>query len=149
MISNELGLVVANSLHLLWLDSDDSTVDEGKPALVEQGWLVDQACSLVEALDRISQTAYDVVILDLQLPDTLGTDAWTYIRKLKPDIIGIMTTSSLSLFKLIRVDANGLVAFLHKPLSMPSVMNIITRRLEDTGSTQSNAGEINKPQTVE
>ena len=130
MSSNELDPRLTNPLHLLWLDSDDATVNLGKPALTQQGWFVDQACTLVEALDRISRTNYAMVILDLQLPDTLGTDAWTYIRKLKPGMIGIMTTRSLSLFNLIRVDADGLVAYLHKPLSMPTVLNIIAQELK-------------------
>ena len=117
---------MTNSRSLLWLDSDDHTISAGRRALQEQGWVVDQASSLVEALDRISSNSYSAVILDLQLPDILGTDAWTYIRKLKPDILGIMTTHSLSLFHYVRVDGDGLLAFLHKPLSMSVVMDILT-----------------------
>jgi two-component system, NtrC family, response regulator PilR len=116
---------VPNSLRLLWLDPDDRTVADGNLTLLEQGWVVDQARSLVEAIDRISHVAYDAVILDLQLPDTLGTDAWMHIRKLRPNMIGVMTTSSSSLYRLIRVDSPGLTAYLRKPLSMQEVVAAI------------------------
>jgi DNA-binding response OmpR family regulator len=113
------------TLRLLWLDPDDSTVASGSQVLVEQGWIVDQARNLVEALDRASRVQYDAIILDLQLPDALGTDAWLCIRTLQPNIIGIMTTSSSSLFDLVRVDSSGLFAYLRKPLSMQDVVNTI------------------------
>lgn len=116
---------MTGTLRLLWLDPDDSTVAGGRQVLVEQGWTVDQARNLVEALDRASRVQYDAIILDLQLPDALGTDAWPYIRRLQPNIIGIMTTSSSSLFDLVRVDSSGLFAYLRKPLSMPDVVNTI------------------------
>lgn len=121
---------MSDSLRLLWLDPDDETVAAGTPILRDQGWTVDQACNLVEALDHLSRASYHVVILDLQLPDHLGTDAWGYIRRLAPNIVGIMTTRSPSLFNLIRVDSPGLTAYLRKPLSMPVVVRIIADALE-------------------
>lgn len=129
---------MTNPRYLLWLDSDDSLVAAGRLALQERGWVVDQAYSLVEALDRISSNSYSVVILDLQLPDILGTDAWTYIHKLRPDILGIMTTHSLSLFHFIQVDGDGLLSYLHTPFSMSTVIDILTNsasryRLADSG----------------
>ncbi|MBI4790811.1 MAG: response regulator [Chloroflexi bacterium] len=125
-------LIAPNSTRVLWLDSDDRTVSSGKPFLIEQGWIVDQARNLVEAIDRISRASYDAVILDLQLPDTLGTDAWIYIRRLQPNIIGVMTTNSASLLNLIRVDAPGLTAYLRKPLPMQVVINTVTEALGKT-----------------
>ena len=113
------------SIRVLWLDSDDHIVASGKQVLVEQGWIVDQAHNLVDALDRISRGPYDAVILDLQLPDTLGTDAWIHIRKLQPNIIGVMTTSSASLLHLVRVDSPGLTDYVPKPLTMPHIVKTI------------------------
>lgn len=116
-------------LRLLWLDPDDSTVASGSQTLTEQGWTVDQARNLVEALDWASQVPYDAVILDLQLPDTLGTEAWLCIRKLQPTIIGVLTTRSSSLIDVIRVDSPGLLAYVCKPLHMEVIMSKIVSSL--------------------
>lgn len=126
MTANQRGANVSALVRLLWLDPDDSSVASGTPALIEQGWIVDQACTLVEAVDRISKVAYDLVILDLQLPDALGTDAWLSLKSLQPTITGIMTTRSASLSRLIRVDAQGMIAFMQKPLPMQEIIALMT-----------------------
>ncbi len=129
LIARKREFYVPKPIRLLWLDGDDQTVASGIQILMENGWIVDRAHNLVEALDQISRISYDAVILDLQLPDTLGTDAWIYIRRLQPNLIGVMTTGSSSLFKLVRIDSPGLAAYLQKPLSVPMVMRIIAGEL--------------------
>lgn len=124
-----------NPIRLLWLDADDGAVANGNQVLTEQGWIVEQAHNLVEALDRISRVSYDAVILDLQLPDTLGTDAWMYIRRLQPSMIGVMTTSSSSLYNLVRVDSPGLAAYLQKPLSIPTLVQVLSAAWSKTGES--------------
>ncbi len=126
-------------VRLLWVDSDDQAIASGRPVLTRQGWNVEHARTLVEALDRITKSPYDVVIFELQLPDALGTDAWVSIKRLRPKIIGIMTTHSSSLLALVRVDSPGIVAYLPKPLDMNAVSKIIAEALADSGGTDFSA----------
>ncbi len=116
---------------VLWVDSDDYLVASSNVLLQAHGWVIEHARTMFEALDRVARYPYDVVILDLQLADGLATDAWVYIRRLQPGVIGIITTHSSSLHSLIRIDAPGIVAYLDKPLHLDDILSIVTGALGD------------------
>ncbi len=70
-----------NGLRLLLVD--DSVVNRRviHDQLATAGYQIDLACGGQEAINKATQTAYDCVLMDLQMPDMDGTEATAQIRK--------------------------------------------------------------------
>lgn len=49
--------------------------------LQRNGWEIDEAADGVEALERISGSKYDIILMDISMPKMNGLDATTEIRK--------------------------------------------------------------------
>lgn len=101
--------------------------------LERRGWIVDYALSYGHAMGRLSRASYDFVVIDLTLPDSLGSDAWREIRQAHPRLRGIITTHSSSLRAYVNPMGPGALAFLLKPLDIPSVIAIIDQSLVPAG----------------
>lgn len=72
--------VLAES-HLLIVDDDPHIRELCRMYLGHAGFRVDEAADGPEALDRVEQTAYDLVVLDLMLPRIDGFDVLAAIRQ--------------------------------------------------------------------
>lgn len=61
--------------------------------VADRGIVLDNCCTLRDAIDNLSLKSYNAVILDLILPDSAGVEAVVAIRKYFPDIPVIVVTS--------------------------------------------------------
>lgn len=114
----------------LVLDSDFTEYTACIRALKVRGWFVEEAPSFDRALALLIASPFNFVILDLQPPDADGMDAWAFIRKLHPDIFGIITTKSPSLRTSINPFVPGILAFMLKPPEAHIVAHLATIALE-------------------
>ncbi len=103
---------------LLLIDPDDQIGEACRRALASVGWIMHHAHSFSEALELLEQSSYDVAMVEVMLPDVLGTDAWRYIKTVRPAILGVMTTGSAVLHHSIDARDRGILAFLLKPVDM-------------------------------
>jgi len=92
-------------MRVLWLDPDVQAVAQHVRQLERPSWSITHAHTFLDALDHMTRAAFDLAIIDLSLPDAVGTDVWQHIKKLHPQMRGIITTSSPSL--LLRAGLNG------------------------------------------
>jgi DNA-binding NtrC family response regulator len=120
---------VKGAVRVLWLDPDVQAVAEHAHQLERSSWSITHAHTFLDALDQMTQAAFDIAIIDLNLPDAVGTDVWQHIKKLNPQMRGIITTSSPSLRQFVAVDEPGILAYLLKPLEMESVVSIIDQAI--------------------
>jgi ActR/RegA family two-component response regulator len=116
-------------VHVLWIDPDILSVAGYAVLLERRGWMVDRAESFKQALDLLGRTSYDIAIIELELPDTIASDAWAEIHQAHPLMQGIVTTRSPSLRANVDPLRPGVVAYLLKPLDMDSVTAIIDQAL--------------------
>ncbi|MFH2110779.1 MAG: response regulator [Candidatus Bathyarchaeota archaeon] len=77
---------------ILVVDDDPNLVNTFKLILENVGFNVDSANNGVSALFKASKLHYDLVILDMNLPDMLGDELARRIRLRKPDMKVIMIT---------------------------------------------------------
>jgi signal transduction histidine kinase/CheY-like chemotaxis protein len=99
------------------LIADDSPVNRTIARSFLERWqaIVDEADNGREALELISANAYDLLLLDLHMPDMDGYEAIVEIRKMNPVIPAIAFTAALMKEienKLLELGFNG---FLQKP----------------------------------
>jgi DNA-binding NtrC family response regulator len=116
-------------MRVLWLDPDVQAVAQHVRQLERPSWSITHAHTFLDALDHMTRAAFDLAIIDLSLPDAVGTDVWLHIKKLYPQMQGIITTSSPSLRQFVAVDEPGILAYLLKPLEMASVVALIDQAI--------------------
>lgn len=83
-----------------------------------------------DALAKVQESNYDMALLDIGLPDMLGTDLLKKIRKANHDMLIIMITghpSHDSSIDSINNDADG---YLVKPVSNEDLISIVERKLK-------------------
>ena len=103
------------------------------------GHTVDEAATGQEGLTRLAQTGYDLVTLDLKLPDTDGKFLWHWIREHKPELASgvlFMTGDTMSVeTQQFLQDAGRPV--LNKPLAIDQITQMVNEML--SGAQQSPA----------
>lgn len=116
--------------NILIIDPNFSSIRECINAFTGYGWHVDYIETFIDALRLLEGPPYDVVVIEMSLPDMLGTEAWTFIQRMNPAATGIITTSSKSLHRAINVLGEGVSAYLLKPLDVQYMCTFIQQLLK-------------------
>lgn len=86
-------------------------------ALATEDTVVETAVNGEEALDRIEQSEYDLVLLDLRLPGMDGLAVLREIRKRKADLPVILLTAHGTVESAVEAMQSGAVNYLQKPFA--------------------------------
>ncbi len=113
-------------VRILVLDPDQTAGDH-KLMLAEPGWVVDRARTFLEALRLAEESSYDVAMVELNLPDLRGVDAWKFLKTLHPALVGILTASLPSLPISINAFEQDPVAYLPKPLKEDAISKLLVQ----------------------
>lgn len=82
------------------------------------------ACETAESgLSRAVEEDYDLILVDLQLPDGSGADLIAQIRKTKPTVRIVMITGHPHDPRVETAVENGAVAVVPKPFDMATVLD--------------------------
>jgi signal transduction histidine kinase/DNA-binding NarL/FixJ family response regulator len=83
-------------LRVLIVEDNPGDVDLAREALGEaaDGWKIEQATRLVDALSALRSRPADVVLLDLSLPDAMGLEGVTQIGALRPEVPVVVLTGT-------------------------------------------------------
>lgn len=112
-------------LSILIVDDHEHMQSTLKDILAEEGYEVITAGSGVEAIERCRQRKFDVIIMDVRMPDLNGVDAFRRIKNLAEGTRVIMM-SAYSVEELKREALKeGAIAFLQKPLDVELVLKLI------------------------
>ena len=78
---------------ILYVEDDLSLIDGLKYTLENSGYFVDNARTASEALARFKQDTYDLLLLDVTLPDGTGFDVCKEVRAISTIPIIFLTAS--------------------------------------------------------
>jgi DNA-binding response OmpR family regulator len=114
-------------------------VDDNKPfravlckALNELGgFSIEEAESAEEALPWIEKTGFDLVLVDLRLPNMNGLDLITRIVDSKPEILTILMTAHADIDSAVEAMKRGASDYLTKPFVLEEVLARVRRVLEE------------------
>ncbi|MDN3560825.1 response regulator [Vreelandella neptunia] len=101
--------------------------------LNDAGYQVDTASTGAEALNRLKQTHYDLISLDLMLPDTDGLDIIRLLRQ-QPDTADIPIVVVSAKMEQGRLAINGdatNIDWLAKPIDQKQLIGIVQQQLSD------------------
>lgn len=105
-------------MRLLLVDDDEVLGSALRDHLVAHGHLVDWAKRLAPASDAVSTTSFDLILLDLNLPDGRGIDFLRALRGRGDDVFVIILSAMDQL--AIRIDGlnAGADDYLVKPFDL-------------------------------
>ena len=114
---------------VLVVDDEEPILQLVRDTLEQTGYSVDTATNCRDALARIKSTGYDMVILDLLLPDMNGFVLSQEITRLRPKLKDRILFISAVLFGKNTVDhlSSMGAGFLPKPFEMDSLLEAVEK----------------------
>jgi DNA-binding NtrC family response regulator len=102
----------------------------------DAGYRADAAATCAETLKRTAEQAYDLVLLDQQLPDGTGVGLLETLLRRDPGLPVVMMTGRHDLELAIEAIQKGAADFIHKPVETAELTLTIERLLSDRRLSQ-------------
>ncbi len=115
--------------HVLVVDDETSILNTLKKALSLEGYQVDLAGGIGVAEERLAKHSYDVVLLDVALPDGDGLDLLGRLRVAGNDAAVLMMSGHATIDAAVRATKLGALDFLEKPLSTDRLLVMLENAL--------------------
>ena len=96
----------------------------------------------IDALEELKRHPYDILLLDVHLPDASGLDLIREIRGISPATKIIMMSADASESNRQRAIAEGTLQFLEKPLDLAEIHRILRSTLREHGSMRKHPRHI-------
>ena len=114
-------------LNILIVDDEKNIQDLMKDILTDEGYLVETTGSITSAKDLIKKNSYDVIFLDVWLPDGEGLDLIPFIKENSPNTSVVMISGHANIPIAVKAIKEGAFDFLEKPLSTETIMATIEK----------------------
>ncbi len=118
---------------ILWVDDEIDLLLPHRLVLEQRGYEVDTAPNGDDALSQIRRHAYDLIILDQEMPGRAGTEMLREIRSADSRIAVVMVTKSEDESTLREAIARRADEYIVKPTSPRQVASVVARILEGPG----------------
>jgi len=115
---------------ILVIDDEVTVNNNIRKILSKKGYTVDQAFTKNEALEKIEQQAYSLVLLDLKIPDVKDLELLTDIRDRRPETMVIIITGYASIETAVESSRMGVIDYLPKPFTPDEVRNAAERAFQ-------------------
>src|SRR4029079_4226045 len=116
--------------HLLLVDDEAAFRTVIAEQLVEQGYRVTQAGTGEEALARLNDFAFDILVTDLRLPGVDGRQVLDEAFARYPDIIAVVITGFGTVREAVEVTRLGAEGFMSKPFQFEELLHELNVALE-------------------
>lgn len=125
--------------HLLIVDDERALREAVAERLADHGFDVEQVQSGEEALQRLSDFAYDVLITDLRLPGIDGRRVLDAALERYPDIIAIVITGFGTVKDAVDAIKQGAADFITKPFQFDALLHVLSSAVEQRRLRAENA----------
>jgi DNA-binding NtrC family response regulator len=116
--------------HLLLVDDEAGFREAIADRLGDFGYRVEQAGSGEEALERLSEFAFDILITDLRLPGVDGRKVLDEAFTRYPEIIAIVITGFGTVREAVEVTRLGAEGFITKPFQFEELLHALNAATE-------------------
>ena len=126
---------------ILWVDDE---IDLLRPHLIflqARGYHVDAITNGDDALVLMRENAYDLVLLDEQMPGRSGLEVLEIMRREDPHVRAVMVTKSSEDQTMTDAIGRRVADYLVKPTSPRQVLSVVTRILEGSSIRQQRAAQ--------
>jgi len=126
--------------NILVIDDDAFMRDACHQTLTKHGHNVTLAKNGREALSRLEKWAFDLVLLDLKMPQEDGLFVLARIKDLDPEAIVVMITGHGSIETAVQAIKLGAFDFLAKPFTPDELVSLVKRALRNRRLAMENLG---------
>ena len=115
---------------ILIVDDEQTVCNSVVKILSRKGYSVDKSLNVEEAIDKINNTSYDLVITDLMMPKTSGMELLEIVKENYPELDVIMITGYASIDSAVKATKLGASDYLPKPFT-PDELTELTEKVLD------------------
>ena len=126
------------STRILIVDDEEVVVHSCVRILGECGYETDSAADGREALKKVDESHYDVMILDIMMPGIDGLEVLQRVKESHPDIDVIMVTGLSQIDTAVRAMKLGAYDYLPKPFDPDELTLVVERAVERRRLVQEN-----------
>lgn len=127
------------SKHLLLVEDEAPLREVVAERLSDHGYDVVQAANGEEALARLAEFAFDILITDLRLPGIDGGKVLEAAVARYPEIIGIVVTGHGTVKDAVEIIKRGATDFVTKPFQFDELLHVLGSALEQRRLKSENA----------
>lgn len=120
---------------ILVVDDERSILEGLRLGLSSEDITVDCADAGKAAIMRSRQKGYDVLIVDLFLPDMHGLEVIRALKKQNPDLLSIIITAQPSRESVSEAMKLGVNDYLEKPFNINTIKDAISRAMAQRAQT--------------
>jgi two-component system response regulator AtoC len=117
-------------VRIIIVDDDENIRKTMKTILEDEGYVVDLAVTGNEAIKMTHETAYNIALLDIRLPDMEGVELLKLMKDNVPRTRKIMVTGYPSMQNAISALNKNADAYLVKPVDVEKLLNIVKTQLQ-------------------
>ena len=125
--------------HILIVDDEAEIRESLENILREEEYIVTTAATAGEAMALLHDAAYDVVLLDIWLPDRDGLDTLVEIKQLESSPEVVIISGHGTIESAVRATKLGAYDFLEKPLSLDRTLLVLKNAMHSRQMREDNA----------
>ncbi|HEU4936941.1 MAG TPA: sigma-54 dependent transcriptional regulator [Vicinamibacterales bacterium] len=125
--------------HLLIVDDETALREAIAERLADHDFIVEQAGSGEDALQRLTDFAFDILITDLRLPGIDGAKVIESALERYPEIIAIVITGYGTVKDAVEAIKQGAADFITKPFQFDALLHVLRSALEQRRLKSENA----------
>ena len=115
---------------ILVVDDDPTICYVMEQTLSPDGYEVKSGSSGREALEFLAENTFDLVLLDIGLPDMDGFETMSHIHRNSPDTLVIMMTGDATIESAVKALKSGAYYYLTKPFHIEALRKTIINALD-------------------
>src|SRR5450759_4447643 len=127
------------SVSILIVDDEEIVIRSCRRIFSDSVYVVDSAQSGFEALKKVDETGYDVILLDIMMPKMDGLEVLQHVKERHPDIDVIMVTGLSQIQTAVKAMKLGAFDYLSKPFDPDELKHVVDRALERRQLMQENS----------
>jgi CheY-like chemotaxis protein len=126
----------------LLIVDDNQLIIELIARLFDQHYQIQGATSVTEALTKVARESFDLVLIDLIMPEMDGLAVFREIRKLRPDQKALLTTAYQGDARVEQAIVEGAVGCVYKPFEVEELERVINDALNgDADNDDTDVGD--------
>lgn len=127
-------------MHKVLVVDDDKVLQQSvKQALEFHHFAVDAADNGKEAVAAVYRKKYDLVVMDVNMPEMDGLEALVEIKKHDPSTIVLILTAYSNVSDAVKAVKEGAFNYLEKPISTDNLVALIKRALKARSMVETTA----------
>src|SRR5450759_240241 len=126
------------SAKILIVDDEEIVIRSCLRILDDSSYVVDSVQDGLEALRKVDETDYDIIVLDIMMPKIDGLEVLQQVKERHPDVDVVMMTGLSQIQTAVKAMKLGAFDYLSKPFDPDELKHVVDRALERRHLLQEN-----------